>query len=291
MNKKQTTTIDQEAVKGAIRRLKGISCAFNTVRQCIDALEDPEISGREIEQYLVSDQGLVTRVLKLANSAYFGISGRVSTVPMAVGVIGHRRLRLTLERILIADMLGALNGRGEPSRAMREFGVVVAGISHDVSTMCWVGDPEELLTVGLLHNIGDLALSSLFPAAYENVEELAYEVTRHEAELAVFGVDSGTAGGWLLDGWRFPPIYSAASRYWRTPLTQGGEDDLQQRLCVVHTGVQLATAFLEKRPPEEAFELIATEVSTTIELQREMVASLYEQVPSRINRVRALTAA
>ena len=291
MTEVQLAAVGSEAIKESIHRLKGISCTFAAVRNCIGALGDPEVSGRDIEQLLASDQGLATRVLKLANSAYFGIRGRVSNLPMAVGVIGHRRLRLMLERILVADMLSLLNAGGKSGRLLREFGVVAASFSHDLSAASWVGDPEEMLTVGLLHNVGDLALLSLFPKEYRDVERRGRKTTRAEAEEAIFGVDCGTAGRWLLDGWSFPPIYGAVSRYWPTPFAHDGGNDLGQRLCVVHAAVHVATAYVEGRPPHEGFASIAAEVVEELELHPDMVESLYEQVPSRIQRAREVTAA
>ena len=291
MNQLQTKAVGPKTVKKSIHRLKGVSCAFPVVRQCIDALGDPEVSGRDIERLLASDQGLATRVLKLANSAYFGISGSVSTIAMAVGVVGHRRLRLMLERILVADMLSMFNAAGESGRLIREFGVITAGVSHDLSAASWVGDPEEMLTVGLLHNVGDLALASLFPTEYRDVERRAGEMSRLEAEKAVFGLDGGTAGRWLLDGWLFPPIYGAANCYWRTPLDHDGGPYLKQRLCLVHAAVRIAMAFVQDRTPEEAFTSVARKVTDELDLHPEIVESLYEHVPERMQRVREAIAA
>lgn len=290
MSRTQLTAVGPETIKESVHRLRGISCSFSVVRKCIDALGDPEVSGRDIELVLGSDQGLATRLLKLANSACFGISGNVSTIPMAVGVVGHRRLRLMLERILVADMLSLLNTSGSSGRRLREFGVLAAGVSHDLSTASWVGDPEEKLTVGLLHNVGELASASLFSTEYRDMERHARRMTRVEAENTIFGVDCATIGRWLLDGWSFPPIYGAASRHWRTPLAHDGGDNLRQRLCVVHAAVRIATALVDDQPPEEAFKSIDPEVAKELALRHEMVESLYEQVPERIQQVRTITA-
>ena len=188
-------------------------------------------------------------------------------------------------------MLSLLDTAGESGRFLREFGVLAASVSHDLSVESWVGDPEEMLTVGLLHNVGDLASASLFPREYQNVERQAREMTRVEAEKAVFGVDCGTVGRWLLDGWSFPPIYGAASRYWRTPLAHDGGNHLSQRLCVVHAAVRIARALAEGRSPEDAFTSVDPTVTKELELRPEMVESLYEKVPERIQQVRRITTA
>jgi HD-like signal output (HDOD) protein len=278
-------------IQRTIENLQGVSCVYAVVRKCIDALEDPQVMGRQIEQILGADPGLAARVLKLANSAYFGISGRVSTLTMAVGVIGHRRLRLMLERILIAEMLGVLKTEGEPAASIREFGVIAAAVSCDLAAATWIGDPEEMLMVGLLHNVGDLVLASQFPEQRRQIDERAPSSARYEAEETVLGVESGQVGGWLLDGWLFPPIYGAACRHWKAPLEYAEMPDLNQRLCVIHAAAHVTRAFVEGCDSRAAFQAIQHEVAQVLEVNQEMIVSLYEEVPGCLERARGVLSA
>lgn len=282
----ETAPLEPTVIKRTIQDLKGVSCVYSVVRESLDALRDPEISGRQLDQLLSADQGVAIRVLKLANSAYFGISGHVSTLTMAVGVIGHRRLRLLLERILIAEMLRVLPAGAEPASSIREFGLVAGAVSHDLSSATWAGDPEEMLTVGLLHNVGDLALASLFREQFIESRREAARLPLAEAENAMFGMASGDVGGWLLESWSFPAIYGAACRYWSAPLECNEGSDLLQRLCVVHAAARITTAFVERRDARQAFEFIRADVVELLELRLDTVVSLYEELPGQIQRVR-----
>ncbi len=288
MNEVPPTALRPEMIQRTVEGLQGLSCAYAVVHKCIDAMEDAQITGRQIEQILAADQGLAARVLKLANSAYFGISGRVSTLTMAVGVIGHRRLRLMLERILISEMLGILKAEGELARSIREFGVIAGAVSRDLSAATWVGDPEEMLMVGLLHNVGDLVLASLFPAQLRQIREQAPRAGQAEAEKTVLGFESGIVGGWLLDGWLFPPIYAAACRHSRTPLKYSEAPDLLRRLCVIHVAASVTRSFVEGLDSRAAFGVIQSDALAVLEAGPEIIVSLYEELPGRIERTRGI---
>lgn len=291
MNKLQSATLQPEMIQRKVATLQGVSCVYSVVRRCIDALEDSRITGRQIEQILAADQGLAARVLKLANSAYFGTSGHVSTLAMAVGVVGHRRLRLMLERILIAEMLGILKAEGEPATSIREFGVIAGAVSCDLSAATWVGDPEEMLMVGLLHNVGDLVLASLFPNQLRQIRERAQRISQAKAEKMVLGFESGIVGGWLLDGWLFPPIYAAACRHSRAPLEYSEAPDLVQRLCVIHAAASMTRSFVDGRSSSAAFGAIQPSALAVLEADQEIIVSLYEELPGRIERARGVLSA
>ena len=96
----------------------------------------------------------------------------------------------------------------------------------------WVGDPEELLTVGLLHSAGDLALLCQFPEEYLAAEAgESGSVSAVGPLRSVLGVDSGTAGQWLLDGWLFPSIFGTSCRYWPDPFSTGVEECYRPAAC------------------------------------------------------------
>ena len=288
MNRAQPPALRPEMIQRTVEGLQGLSCACAVVHKCIDAMEDAQITGRQIEQILAADQGLAARVLKLANSAYFGVSGRVSTLMMAVGVIGRRRLRLMLERILITEMLGVLKAEGEPACSIREFGVIAGAVSRDLSAATWVGDPEEMLMVGLLHNVGDLVLASLFPGQLRQVREQAQRVSQAEAERTVLGFESGIVGGWLLDAWLFPPIYAAACRHSRAPLKYSEAPDLLRRLCVICVAASVTRSFVEGCDSRAAFAAIQSDALAILDAGQETIVSLYEELPGRIERARGI---
>ncbi len=266
-------------IRQAIDRLPELSCLLPVVRRAISALSDPACTAADLQKILAADQGISARILRLANSAYFGVQRDVSTLSTAITLIGFRRLEMMLRHILVSEVLDALSARRHDT-AWR-IGVASGSLSFDIARRCWLADPEELLAVGLLHNVGDLALRLLFRDDYRAAAELAQTMPRTEAEERIFGVDSGRVGLWLMDAWSFPKIFGECSEHWRNPLGDEIVPGFQSRLCVVHVAALLARASVDGLGEQMALEGISPDIIQRLRLTPEMMARLYEELPHR----------
>jgi HD-like signal output (HDOD) protein len=262
-----------------VDRLPELSCLLPVVRRAISALGDPACTAADLQGILAADQGVGARILRLANSAYFGVQRDVSTLSTAVTLIGFHRLEMMLRHILASEVLDALSARRQdvPWR----IGVASGSLSFDIARRCWVGDPEELLAVGLLHNVGELALRFLFRDDYQAAVDLAQTMSQPEAEQQVFGVDSGRVGHWLLGAWSFPEIFGESSEHWRNPLGGMIARGLQSRLCVVHVAASLAHAAINQLDEETALSGISPQITERLQLTPAVVAGLYRDLPNR----------
>jgi HD-like signal output (HDOD) protein len=144
-----------------------------------------------------------------------------------------------------------------------------------------VGDPEELLAVGLLHNVGEFALRFLFRDDYREAVGLAQTIPQPEAENHVFGVHSGRVGHWLMEAWSFPEIFGQCSEHWRNPLGDEIARGLQSRLCVVHVAASLARASINGLDGETALSGISPQITGRLHVTRDVLARLYGNLPAR----------
>ena len=155
---------------------------------------------------------------------------------------------------------------------------------RETTQACRVGDPEELLAVGLLHNVGDLALLCQFPgqflAAGESGSASVAAVPR-----SVFGVDSGTAGQWLLDGWLFPAIFGMSCRLWPNPLSPSLEERLRPQVAVVHVGVKLARSWVEGCDLDLAVSSLLPGAVNALGLDGNTIAEIYGSLEEKVNEV------
>jgi HD-like signal output (HDOD) protein len=186
---------------------------------------------------------------------------------------------MMLRHILVSEVLDALSARrhDRPCRV----GVAAGSLSFDIARRCWVGDPEELLAAGLLHNVGEFALRSLFQDDYEAAAELARTMPQPEAEDRIFGVDSGRVGHWLMTAWSFPEIFGQCSEHWRHPLHGDIARGFQSRLCVVHVAASLAHAAISGLDEAAALREILPTVMERLQLTPDVIAKLYEDLPLR----------
>ncbi len=182
---------DRQTVRQVIARLKDLPCSLPVVQKAIDAVQDPNCTNGRLARILAEDQGITTRLLRLANSAYFGVSRKVSTLSMAVALIGYGRLKTILRHIMVAEVFELLSAKSPAAKRIWKVAVAAGAASRETAQACWVGDPEELLAVGLLHNVGDLALLCQFPGQFLAAEESG-SASAEGAPRSVFGVDSGS---------------------------------------------------------------------------------------------------
>lgn len=161
----------------------------------------------EVGETLSKDQGLTTRILSLANSAYYGLQAEVQSVPRAAAVLGMAEIRN------IVLTLG-VNGLTTKYAMPKDFDLVeywkhqffVAMIAKELSRMTDVGNPDNLFTVGLLHDIGKLITAMRRPDDWQAMYDLAEseEILPTEAEDQYWGLDHAVIGALVLKSWDLP---------------------------------------------------------------------------------------
>ncbi|WP_319468140.1 HDOD domain-containing protein [uncultured Pseudodesulfovibrio sp.] len=157
---------------------------------------------------LSKDQGLTTRILSLANSAYYGLQAEVQSVPRAAAVLGMSEIR----NIVLALGVNGLTTRYDMPEDFDLGGYwqhqfLVALIAKEISRMTDVGKPDNMFTVGLLHDIGKLITAMRRPEDWQAIHDLAEadEMLDVEAEEEYWGLDHAVVGSLVLKSWDLPP--------------------------------------------------------------------------------------
>lgn len=281
---------DPERVRLAISRLQALPAFYPTVQKAQRLLEDPLTSDFQIQQVISTDQVVAARVLQLANSAFFGLYNRVTTVSLALTLIGRNRVSTLLRRFLVEEMVHMLSGHKPAATRIREISVVTATAAHSMAERMLRDDKEEILLAGLLHNVGELVLLSQFRADYEEMLRIQRQIPRREAEMAIFGVDSPLVGRWLLEAWGFPEYFAAVVEHWPDPWEVRFPHAPVVAITVVHAARRMAEWWLEGRGREEVEALCSTRLLSTLEVGREFLLDLYGQLPAEIGRVKGTLA-
>lgn len=162
----------------------------------------------EVGGTLSKDQGLTARILSLANSAYYGLQAEVQSVPRAAAVLGMSEIR---NIVLALGVTGMSNKYDMPSEfdlsAYWQHQFLVAMIAKELSRMSEVGNPDNMFTVGLLHDVGKLITAMRRPDDWLAIQELAEneEMSDSEAEDDYWGMDHAVVGALVLKSWDLPP--------------------------------------------------------------------------------------
>lgn len=162
------------------------------------------------------DKVLTGRILRLANSAFFGFSRNVSTLSRAVMLLGFSMVKNLALGVKVWESLTGGRAHGEMEKLWVHSSLVAAG-SRALARRLKLPDPEEAFTAGLLHDIGKVILFTRFPSQYG---EILGKWTGDEgvvAERGALGVDHAQVGGWLAESWSLPAlIVEAASGHHRS---------------------------------------------------------------------------
>jgi len=279
---------DPKRIRQAIRKLADLPSSLPAIQRAIAATEKPESTNEEIHQVLAVDPALTARILRVANSPYFGVMGQVRTVSMAVALMGRDRLRALLRHVQVAELYRCLSGRGPATERLWEKAVAAAAATGQLAQGRYSGDLEEASIAAFFHNIGELVLCLEFREEYESALRRAESMPRRQALAGVFGVDFSVVGGWLLETWNFPALLVRAVESWEDPLRPSFEAALRERLCLVQAGVRVAEAWSRQLGPQAATAGMLTEVLKTLRLDPPAVEAVYQDLPRHIARYREL---
>lgn len=181
-----------------------------------EQLENESASMQDIGNTVQNDPAITARVLKMVNSAYYGLPNQVSSIAQAVALLGRERLR----HILIGSVLhGVFSGYDNPAYSMQDFwqhSIKTAIIARQLATEnSAIEEPDSMFTAGLLHDIGKLVLINKIPEQMIAAEEwmASHRVDVLTAELNTIGLTHTTVSEALMHFWGLPQLLIDCARH------------------------------------------------------------------------------
>jgi len=192
-------------------------------QKLLKLLNDPDSSVLEVAQVIKTDPALTTKVLKLVNSAYYGLRNPISTVSRAVTYLGYREVKNLIITVSVFKILKEAKTVLFDKVLLWQHMIGVAVASRYLflrSSYTSSIDIEEVFTAGLLHDIGKIVFELLWPSKYREVFELVdnYNLTMDEAESKIFSFSHSLVGAHLLKMWKIPQIILSTVKYHHKPL-------------------------------------------------------------------------
>ncbi|PKL74946.1 MAG: hydrolase [Candidatus Melainabacteria bacterium HGW-Melainabacteria-1] len=177
--------------------------------RAIQLLNNPETDVSSLAEVISSDQALTAKVLRLCNSAYYGLPRKVTTVSEAVLIVGFSSIKslvlmITTQSSMNKGLLGYKIGPGEFWR----HSIGTAETARILAQQLKQAKPEECFIAGLIHDIGKMVLNQhALPEVYRatNLSQKEQQPI-HLAEQRILGFDHADIGAALAERWNFPPI-------------------------------------------------------------------------------------
>jgi len=245
----------------------------------LELTTDIYVGAGDLASVISIDQTLTTRILRMANSAFFQRLHEVKTLRQASTVLGNRRIR----GIVIAASLGGILYKTMHGKALWEHAVAVGLVARELSRKACPGlDAEEAFVAGLLHDVGKGLFDSQYPEKFANAVALSSfqpDVGSREAELYVLGMDHTEAGCQVAGFWGLPALLSDVIRFHHEPFSAEVSTDL---CCVVNIADALCLRNGVGTLKREGLDLEAqpgfSRMRVSIEQLLELETSLFEQL-------------
>ncbi|RPJ05192.1 MAG: HDOD domain-containing protein [Deltaproteobacteria bacterium] len=199
------------------------------VQQALRLIDDPRASAQEVVDVIQYDQAITANVLKLCNSAYFGLRRTVHSLREALVMIGFSQL---LEVILGQEsgrfFKGACRGYDLEEGELWRHSVACALLSRIIPKRLNRPATPAGFTAALLHDIGKVILSQYVKDYFGEIRQLmeGRSCSFVEAEKEVLGIDHAELGGKIAEQWQFPDSIVLAIRRHHAPLSAGDSDEI-----------------------------------------------------------------
>jgi len=194
----------------------------SVVLELIESLGHEALSATQYAAKISRDQALTAKLLRLANSSFYGRGRQVRSVAEAITVLGLRTVRDAVTAAGLAGSFGRHPGFDHDAFWRHSLGSALC--AQVLATELGRDDADLAFTVGLLHDIGRLALASAFAPAYAEVEQWRHDkdCPLGDAEYAVLGIDHAEVGKLIARQWNFAPaIVDAIHQHHVPPVSAG----------------------------------------------------------------------
>jgi putative nucleotidyltransferase with HDIG domain len=202
-------------IRNEINRINEVVSFPTIVAEILDAMTDERITTSKVTKLIESDPALTTKILRIANSPFYGLRGNVMSIQNAITMLGLDETgRLLLTYHMKARLISLNPQQNARLEALWKHSVTTATVSRMVASRYkFLMDGKEY-TAGLLHDMGKLVLIQYFPETNPVVEQMIRDlsVCDVDAEVQAASISHTEIGSQLGEKWRLPAEYVEVMR-------------------------------------------------------------------------------
>lgn len=242
-----TSNAEQAAiVDTAIKGISHIATLPEITLKIIELVEDPTSTAQDLHNIISNDPALCSRILKVVNSAFYGLPRQIGSINRAIVLLGLNAVK----NIAIAASLTKLFRGGDlcPKFSARDLwihSVASAAAGKLVCDELRLGLPDEAFLAGLIHDIGIMVeMQAMRHELVRVFDELPFDddgaplEDMRIIEQRVFGVDHQAFGAGLCDAWKFPKSFAYVTGFHHNPLDL--PESSRMLACIVYVADRLA---------------------------------------------------
>jgi putative nucleotidyltransferase with HDIG domain len=216
----QLKPLDPPAIERRLKyapSLPSLSSISNALRELLTAEQSYTA---QISEIIRRDPSLTSRLLRLVNSVYYGLSTPVNTIEEAVFYLGIRQIRqLAMVTPVIEDFQRLAGGYAFPWREFWQHCIGTAIMTREVISLVHVQSDEGDYVAGLVHDVGKIVMASAFPEHFSEIHRLAQTTGRDliDIEKSVLGLDHTHVGAMYLRSHNLPDLLIQTAQHHHCP--------------------------------------------------------------------------
>jgi putative nucleotidyltransferase with HDIG domain len=188
-------------------------------------IRHPGTSPAQLARTIETDPSMMAGILKVANSAYYGFRGKVSTIQHASALFGTRRLAELITAISAGGVLGrSMEGYGFKAGDMWRHSVAVACTASEIATAVGSDAADSAYMAGLLHDLGKIILDPYVrerKVLFDHYFSFHPESTVQDAERDILGFDHAVIAAIICRNWSLPRSIAFGIRHHHQPSSAG----------------------------------------------------------------------
>lgn len=281
-------------LKRVTERIIGLPSLPTLITQLLSVIGDPASSARDVSKLISTDQALTAKILKVANSAFYGFPRKIATIEFAVVILGYETVKNLALSVAVLKRFN--RGNDHPLFDRQQFWEHAIGCGVAGRMLARKRDRKlegEAFVAGVLHDIGKLILIEYFPGEFGEALECAKDdlLTIAEAEEKIIGVTHAEVGGWLAEKWKLPETLVQAIAHHHAPNAAEKPSDL---LIITHLANALTRHNQIGSGGDRLGASLSPDVATTFKQGRdisdeELLAELSETFLAEIETARVFT--
>jgi HD-like signal output (HDOD) protein len=230
-------TVQAETILNRLESIETLPTLPVVVQQ-INTLMARQANMSQIATVIARDQAIAGRVIRLVNSAFFGLRGRVSSIQQAIVMLGLNTVRNIVTGVAIVKTFresGGPTGFDHEQFWLHCFASAMG--AKAIAVRLGKDEPEDFFLAGLLHDSGILVLDQFFHDAFMETIQCAHEesLASFEAEKKILGITHCDVGAFLLKRWKVPESLIHAARFHHEPRFSNAElAPWLDIICAVH---------------------------------------------------------
>ena len=190
-----------------------------SVQKILTLTRDVNCSPKDLVQVIDKDPVVTVKVLRVVNSAYYGLPKKITSINHAVVYLGFNAIKNLSLSIAAIGMMPPNNAAGFKTQQYLAHSLVTASLAKQLALRVAGTDAMDCFIAGLLHDFGKVVIAQFMPREFRKALEASqwHEISLHLALQQVVGVDHAEVGSMLVEKWRFPSDLVDSIRHQYTP--------------------------------------------------------------------------